>query len=122
MSDSESDTENDSGETLFQRLRESVIQIRKTPQRATAPVTRHEVNVRDSIRQLSRSRVSEILRQLRTTRSLSYEQVREKTGLSQQLIYDVEYKDRRLSLAELAALARCYEVSINDILGIDFEP
>jgi hypothetical protein len=116
-----SDSENDSGETLFQRLRESVIQIRQTPQRATAPVTRHEVNVRDSIRQLARSRVSEILRQLRTTRSLSYEQVREKTGLSQQLLYDVEYKDRRLSLAELAALAMCYEVSINDILGIDFE-
>jgi hypothetical protein len=110
-----------SEETLFQRLRESVIQIRKTPQRSTAPVTRDEVNVRDSIRRLSRSRVSEILRQLRATRSLSYEQVREKTGLSQQILYDVEYKDRRLSLAEFAALARCYEVSINDILGVDIE-
>lgn len=111
----------DSEETLFRRLRESVIQIRKTPERATAPPSHHEVNVRDSMRQLSRSRVSEILRQLRATRSLSYEQVREMTGLSQQLLYDVEYKDRRLSLAELASLARCYEVSINDILGIDVE-
>jgi hypothetical protein len=111
----------DSEETLFQRLRESVIQVRKTPQRSTTLVVQHEVNVRDAIRQLSRSRVSEILRQLRATRSLSYEQVRERTGLTQQLIYDVEYKDRRLSLAELTALAKCYEVSINDILGVDIE-
>jgi hypothetical protein len=111
----------DSEETLFQRLRESVIQVRKMPQRSTTPVVQHEVNVRDAIRQLSRSRVSEILRQLRATRSLSYEQVRERTGLTQQLIYDVEYKDRRLSLAELTALAKCYEVSINDILGVDIE-
>jgi DNA-binding Xre family transcriptional regulator len=111
----------DSEETLLQRLRASVIQMRNTPQRTTTPVVQHEVNVRDAIRQLSRSRVSEILRQLRATRSLSYEQVRERTGLSQQLIYDVEYKDRRLTLPELAALARCYEVSINDILGIDIE-
>jgi hypothetical protein len=111
----------DSEETLFQRLRESVIRIRKTPQRATAPVLNQEINVRDSLRQLSRSRVSEILRQLRAARSLSYEQVHEKTGLSQQLIYDVDYKDRRLTLAELAALAKCYEVSINDVLGVDVE-
>jgi hypothetical protein len=111
----------DSEETLFQRLRESVIQVRKTPRRSTTPVVQHEVDVRDAIRQLSRSRVSEILRQLRATRSLSYEQVRERTGLTQQLIYDVEYKDRRLSLVELTALAKCYEVSINDILGVDIE-
>lgn len=111
----------DSEETLLQRLRESVIQMRKTPQRTTTPVVQHEVNVRDAIRQLSRSRVSEILRQLRATRSLSYEQVRERTGLAQQLLYDVEYKDRRLTLLELTALARCYEVSINDILGVDVE-
>ncbi|MFN8465794.1 MAG: helix-turn-helix transcriptional regulator [Caldilineaceae bacterium] len=111
----------DSEETLLQRLRESVIQMRKTPQRTTTPGVQHEVNVRDAIRQLSRSRVSEILRQLRATRSLSYEQVRERTGLTQQLLYDVEYKDRRLTLPELTALARCYEVSINDILGVDVE-
>jgi DNA-binding Xre family transcriptional regulator len=109
-------------ESLLQRLRESVIQIRKTPQRTTAPAPQREVNVRDSIRQLSRSRVSEILRQLRAVRNLSYEQVRERTGLPQQRLYDVEYKDRRLTLAELTALAKCYEVSVNDILGIDVEP
>lgn len=112
---------NDSEETLFQRLRDSVIQMRKTPPRSTTPVIQHEANVRDAIRKLSRSRVSEILRQLRATRGLTYEQVRERTGLAQQLLYDVEYKDRRLTLDEITALARCYDVSINDILGIDIE-
>ncbi len=111
----------ESDESLFKRLRESVIQIRKTPERATAPESHHEIIVRDAIRQLARSRVSEILRQLRATRGLSYEQVREQTGLTQQTIYDMEYKDRRLTVGELAALAKCYEVNINDILGIDLE-
>lgn len=112
---------NNSEESLIQRLRASVIQIRKTPQRTMEPPTHHEVSVRDSVRKLARSRVSEILRQLRAARGFSYEQVRELTGLSQQLLYDVEYRDRRLSLAELAALAACYETSVNDILGIDLE-
>jgi DNA-binding Xre family transcriptional regulator len=113
---------NDSEESLLRRLRDSVIQIRKMPERTTTPTVRQEVDARDSIRRLSRTRVSDILRQLRAARGLSYEQVRERTGLSQQTLYDVEYKDRRLTLTELTALANCYELSINDILGIDLEP
>jgi hypothetical protein len=112
---------NDPSESLLQRLRDSVTRVRQMPERNTAPVPPHEVNVRDAIRQLSRNRISQIVRQLRAARGYTYEQVREKTGLSQQLLYDVEYKDRRLALGELAALARCYEVSVNDILGIDLE-
>ena len=54
-------------------------------------------------------------------KGLSYGQVQEQTGLSQQLLYDMEYKDRRLTLAELQALAACYAVSVDDILGIDLE-
>ena len=38
----------------------------------------------------------------RAGKGLSYRQVQEQTGLSQQLLYDMEYKDRRLTLAELA--------------------
>jgi DNA-binding Xre family transcriptional regulator len=108
-------------ESLIKRLRASVIQMRNTPERAMAPETHREVSVRDAVRQLSRSRVSEILRQLRAARGLSYEQVRERTGLTQQLLYDMEYRDRRLTLPELSALAACYETSVNDILGIDLE-
>lgn len=112
-------------ESLLQRLRESVresvTRMGQTPKRSTTPLPVREVNVRDSVRQLARSRVSDTLRQLRAARGLSYEQVRERTGLPQQLLYDVEYKDRRLTLDELTAIARCYEVSVNDILGIDLE-
>jgi ribosome-binding protein aMBF1 (putative translation factor) len=111
----------DNEHSILQRLRDSVIQMRKAPQRTTAPPTQQESNVRDAIRQVARSRVSEILRQLRAARGLSYEQVRERTGLPQQLLYDLEYKDRRLTLAEITALARCYDVSVNDVLGIDLE-
>lgn len=112
---------NDSEESLLKRLRDSVIQIRNAPQRITTPESRSEVNIRDAVRRLARSRVSEILRQLRAAQGLSYEQVRERTGLSQQLLYDMEYRDRRLTLAEVTALAACYDVSVNDILGIDIE-
>ena len=112
---------NNPEESLIKRLTASIIQMRKTPQRTMAPESQREVSVRDSVRQLARSRVSEILRQLRAARGLSYEQVREQTGLSQQILYDMEYRDRRLMLAELTALAACYEISVNDILGIDLE-
>ena len=63
-----------------------------------------------------------MLSQLRAARGLTYEQVRQQTGLSMQLVYDVEYRERRLTLDELRLLAACYEVSVNDILGIDVEP
>ena len=71
--------------------------------------------------QLARNRVSATLRQLRAVRSLSYEAVRERTGLSQQLLYDMEYAERRLTLAELRLLAECYDVPVNDIVGVEVE-
>ena len=112
---------NNPEESLIKRLRASVIQIRKTPERTMEPESHREVSVRDAVRQLARSRVSEILRHLRSARGLSSDPVRERTGLPQQLLYDMEYRDRRLTLAELNALASCYETSVNDILGIDLE-
>jgi DNA-binding Xre family transcriptional regulator len=111
----------ESDESLLKRLRESVLRARQTPERSTQPETRQEVNMRNAVRKLARGRVSETLRQLRATRGLTYEQVREKTGLAPQLLYDMEYRDRRLTLAELQRLAQCYEVSVNDLLGIDLE-
>jgi DNA-binding Xre family transcriptional regulator len=111
----------DSSDSLLKRLRESVLRARQTPERSIQPETRQEVNMRDAVRKLARGRVSEMLRQLRATRGLTYEQVRETTGLAPQLLYDMEYRDRRLTLAELQRLAQCYEVSVNDLLGIDLE-
>ena len=77
---------------------------------------------RRALRQVARTRVSQMLSQLRAVRGLTYEQVRQQTGLPMQLVYDVEYRERRLTLDELRLLAACYEVSVNDILGIDVEP
>jgi hypothetical protein len=37
------------------------------------------------------------------------------------MLYDVEYKDRRLTLDELRTLAQCYNITINDILGVDID-
>ena len=108
-------------ESLLKRIRDSVIRAGQTPARNMTLPPMEEVNVRDSVRQLARSRVSATLRQLRAVRGYSYEQVKERTGLPQQLLYDMEYKDRRLTLDELSQLARCYGISINDVLGIDLE-
>ena len=75
-----------------------------------------------ALRQVARNRISQMLSQLRATRGLSYEQVRQQTGLPMQLIYDLEYRDRRLTVDELRLLAACYDVGVNDVLGIDLDP
>ncbi len=81
-----------------------------------------ETELRAALRQMARRRISQTLSQLRAARGLAYEQVRQQTGLPMQLLYDMEYRDRRLSVDELRLLAACYDVSVNDILGIDLEP
>jgi transcriptional regulator with XRE-family HTH domain len=65
--------------------------------------------------------VGQALRQLRATCGLTYEQVQLRTGLSQQMLYDVEYRDRRLTVDELRVLADCYAIGVNDILGVDVD-
>jgi ribosome-binding protein aMBF1 (putative translation factor) len=106
---------------VIQRIRESLTWLRRTPTRNSTPYQKVERNIRDSIRQLSRQRVSDLLRQLRAAHGLSYEQVNERTGLTQQLLFDVEFKDRRLTLDEIRRLADCYQVSLDDILGINVD-
>ena len=110
-----------SRELFVLRIRDSLNWLRRTPTRASTPFQKVERNIRDSIRQLSRQRVSDLLRQLRAAHGLSYEQVSERTGLSQQLLFDVEFKDRRLTLDEVRLLADCYQVSVDDLLGIDID-
>ena len=110
-----------SRDLVIQRIRESLNWMRRTPTRNSAPYQKTERNIRDSIRQLSRQRVSDLLRQLRAAQGLTYEQVNEQTGLTQQLLFDVEFKDRRLTLDEIRRLSDCYQVSISDLLGIDID-
>jgi hypothetical protein len=107
---------------MIQRMKDALLRLRLIPEaRVTTVEDDAAVDARESVRQLARSRVASILRQLRAVHGYSYEQVAEKTGLSQQLLFDVEYKDRRLSLAELQALAACYQISPGDVLGVDLE-
>jgi hypothetical protein len=106
---------------LLKRIRETVFRIGQTPLHAHETVDEAEDQTRASIRRLSRVRVSHLLRQLRAAHGLSYAQVQEQTGLTQQLLYDFEYKERRLTLDELRILAICYGVSVNDVIGIDVE-
>jgi len=115
------ETTEPSKDYFVRRIRESLNWLDRTPTRASAPYQKSERNIRDSIRLLSRQRVSDLLRQLRAAHGLSYEQVNERTTLSQQLLFDVEFKDRRLSLEELRRLADCYQVSVDDLLGIDVD-
>lgn len=109
-------------DSLFKRIQETVQRLSHAPTRALTPVDEQEDKHRNAVRQLARSRVSQTLRQLRATHGLSYAKIQQQTGLSQQLLFDVEYKERRLTLAELRLLAKCYEVNVNDLLGIDLDP
>lgn len=107
--------------SLLQRLRQSVLGSPADARHVTQPPPAEEVNLRKAISQLARARVSAMLRQLRSAHGYTYAQVQEQTGLPQQLLYDVEYRERRLTLPELNALAECYDVSASDVLGIDLD-
>lgn len=110
-----------SQDPIIQRIRESLARLNRTPDRSTEPYQETERHIRDSIRKVSRTRISQLLRQLRAAHGLSYAQVQANTGLTQQLLFDVEYGDRRLTLDQLSRLAECYHVSVEDLLGIDMD-
>lgn len=110
-----------SHEPVIQRIRESLARLTRTPERTSEPYQETEQHIRESIRQISRTRISQLLRQLRAAHGLSYAQVQANTGLTQQLLFDVEYKDQRLTLDQIRRLAHCYDVSVDDLLGIELE-
>ncbi len=106
---------------LANQLRDALLRLDQLPERAGEPLAAPEPDIRESVRRLSRARIALLLRQIRAAKALTYSQVQTDTGLSQQLLFDVEFKDRRLTLDELRLLAECYDVSVNDILGIDID-
>jgi hypothetical protein len=112
----------DESSNLLKRFQETVLRLAHGPQRALEPpVEEAEDNTRTSLRRLARSRISLILRQLRAAHGLTYAQIQAQTGFSQQFLFDIEFKDRRLTLDELRTLAQCYGVHVNDMLGVDVE-
>ncbi len=108
-------------DSILNRIRGRMGAAAGAPRPPAGPAT-DENELRTALRQMARRRISQTLSQLRAARGLAYEQVRQQTGLSMQVIYDVEYRDRRLTVDELRLLAACYDVSVNDILGVDLEP
>ena len=105
-------------EEIAKRIRETVQQVQQGTEAVPLRNADHETVVQ-AIRTLARNRVSSTLRQLRALHGLSYEDVAAQTGLSKQALFDLEYKERRLSLEELRVVATCYHVSESDILGVD---
>ena len=110
-----------SDDSILKRIRSRVTAAGSTPGRPAVPA-QDQNEPRIALREAARHPLSQMLSQLRATRGLSYEQVRQQTGLPMQLIYDLEYRDRRLTVDELRLLAACYAVSVNDVLGIDLDP
>ncbi len=110
-----------SDDPIYKRIRDTVLRLSHAPKRVVEPVVEAEANARLAVRQVARSRVSALLQQLRATYGYTYAKVQEQTGLSQQLLFDVEYQERRLTLDELRLLAQCYEIGVNDILGVDID-
>lgn len=106
---------------LIQSLKEQVARLRYGEERVTEPVEETEVDARESVRRLARTRVADLMRQLRAVHGYTYEEIQNETGLSQQLLFDFEFKDRRLTLDELRLLATMYGVSAGDVLGIELE-
>ncbi len=107
---------------LLQRLRDSFNRLTRAPSLVDGTADEAEIDTRAAVRDLARQRVSHLLRQLRASLGLSYADVQQITGLPQQLLFDVEFKDRRLSLEELHLLAACYHVTADDVIGIDLDP
>lgn len=108
-------------DALAKQIRETVLKLQHAKERVTTPVDMAEETMRQSIRTLARSRISHMMRQLRAAKGYSYEEVAARTGLSKQLLFDLEYKDRRLAWPEVRLLAECYGVSLSDLLGVDLE-
>lgn len=110
-----------SDDSLLDRIKASVLRLSESGGRTVQAVDDTAERTRATVSTLSRRRVSQILRQLRAARGLSYEEIQQRTGLSQQLLFDVEYKDRRLTLGELRRLLECYDVGVGDVLGVDVD-
>jgi len=103
----------------LKRIQDTVWKLGRIPDRAITLPNEPAVSIGNRIREAAADRISATVRYLRVERGYSYEQLRDRTGLSLQTLYDIEYKKRPVTLQELELLARCYELRASDILGVD---
>ena len=106
---------------LNDTFKRTIERVELIPDDLTPSVIVVEEQMREAISIAARNRIGQALKQLRMAHNLSYGDLQSRTGLSQQLLWDVEYKERRLTLSELRAIANCYQLTVGDILGIDLE-
>jgi len=112
---------NSDNDYWLKRIQDTVWKLGRIPDRAITLPNEPAVSIGNRIREAAADRISATLRDLRTDRGYSYEELRDRTGLSLQTLYDIEFKKRPVTLQELQALARCYELSACDILGVNLD-
>lgn len=108
-------------EEISARFKRTSERIEQIPRERETTIIVVEEQMRDSVAIAARSRVGQALKQLRLAHGFSYADLQQRTNLSQQLLWDVEYNERRLNLEELRRLAECYQIKPGDILGIDID-
>lgn len=106
---------------LTTRYKRIIDRVEQVPSDRDTHIVVVEEQIRDSVTVAARSRVSQALKQLRLAHGYSYADLQQRTSLSQQLLWDLEYNERRLTLDELRVLAACYQMRPGDILGVDIE-
>lgn len=109
------------GDGLLQRMRQNLRRVQRLTDVAESRDDLALRQVRDAVRTLARNRVCTALRQLRAVHGLTYEDLQERTGISQQRLWNVEYGEQRLTLDELQRLAPCFNATVADFLGIDLD-
>ena len=67
------------------------------------------------------SQFGQRIRQLRSARGLSQEQLAEKTGFHRTYIGMIERGERNLSLANIGVFAKFFEMSVSDLMDFDQE-
>jgi len=107
--------------SMLERMQETVRRAARIPAVSQPRTDAVDAPMRNAVRTLARQRISLALYQLRAAHSLSYEAIQERTGISPQRLWDVEYGGQRLTLDELHKLAACFQLTASDMLGIDVE-
>ncbi len=108
-------------EEISARFKQTSERMERIPSDREATVMVVEDQMRDAVAIAARSRVGQALKQLRLAHGYSYADLQQRTNLSQQLLWDIEYNERRLNLEELRILAGCYKIKAGDILGINID-
>lgn len=106
---------------LSHKFKQTTDRAAQIPEDRPLKVVVVQEQMRKSISTAAQNRIRCSLKQLRLAYGLSYADLQERTGLPQQLFWDLEYNEKRLTLSELQKIASCYQLSTSEILGVDID-